>query len=85
MADHALVSGQIPRITDFETALVDGLPVSATAQAARIEVGAAGSICGDVAHFQPTLTESAQGDMMGGIHLAAAPDALVAKTADAFQ
>ena len=92
-------------------------------------------MCGDVSHFQPTLTEAAQGDLVpddfqgeiatiynvrdrglviisscghsgivntikhaqaitgidqvhavvGGIHLAAAPDALVARTADAFQ
>jgi 7,8-dihydropterin-6-yl-methyl-4-(beta-D-ribofuranosyl)aminobenzene 5'-phosphate synthase len=129
------VSGQIARTTDFETAYLDGLPVSATLQAARVEVGPAGYICGDVSHFQPTLTESAQGDIVpdnfqgeiatvynvrnrglviisscghsgiintikhaqsvtgidkvhavvGGIHLAAAPDALVAKTAEAFQ
>jgi 7,8-dihydropterin-6-yl-methyl-4-(beta-D-ribofuranosyl)aminobenzene 5'-phosphate synthase len=135
VADHALVSGQVPRVTDFETAFVDGVPVSATLQAARVEVGAAGSMCGDVSHFQPTLTEAAQGDLVpddfqgeiatiynvrdrglviisscghsgivntikhaqaitgidqvhavvGGIHLAAAPDALVARTADAFQ
>ena len=135
VADHAAISGQIPRTTDFETALVDGLPVSATLQAGRVEVGAKGSICGDVSHFQPTMTESAQGDIVpdnfqgeiatvynvrdrglviisscghsgivntiqhvqaitginkvhavvGGIHLAAAPDAIVAKTADAFQ
>jgi 7,8-dihydropterin-6-yl-methyl-4-(beta-D-ribofuranosyl)aminobenzene 5'-phosphate synthase len=129
------VSGQIARVTDFETATVGGLPVSATNQAARLEVGAKGSICGDVAHFQPTLTEAAEGELVpdqflgeiatayhvrdrglviisscghsgiintirhlqaatgveqvhavvGGIHLAAAPDALVAKTAEAFQ
>ena len=135
VADHAAISGQIPRTTDFETAFVDGLPVSATLQAGRVEVGAKGSICGDVSHFQPTMTESAQGDIVpdnfqgeiatvynvrdrglviisscghsgivntiqhvqaitginkvhavvGGIHLAAAPDAIVAKTADAFQ
>jgi 7,8-dihydropterin-6-yl-methyl-4-(beta-D-ribofuranosyl)aminobenzene 5'-phosphate synthase len=135
VADHALVSGQIARTTDFETAFLDGLPLSATLQAARVEVGARGSICGDVSHFQPTLAESAQGDIVpdnfqgeiatvynvrdrglviisscghsgivntikhvqavtgidkvhavvGGLHLAAAPDALVAKTADAFQ
>jgi 7,8-dihydropterin-6-yl-methyl-4-(beta-D-ribofuranosyl)aminobenzene 5'-phosphate synthase len=135
VADHALLSGQIARTTDFETAYLDGLPVSATLQAARVEVGPTGSICGDVSHFQPTLKESAEGDIVpdnfqgeiatvynvrdrglviisscghsgivntikhvqsitgidkvhavvGGIHLAAAPDALVAKTADAFQ
>jgi 7,8-dihydropterin-6-yl-methyl-4-(beta-D-ribofuranosyl)aminobenzene 5'-phosphate synthase len=135
VADHALVSGQIARTTDFETATVDGLPVSATLQSARVEVGAAGSICGDASHFQPTLTESAQGDtvpddfqgeiatvynvkdrglviisscghsgivntikhvqavtgvervhaVVGGLHLAAAPDELVEKTAAAFQ
>jgi hypothetical protein len=45
-ADHALVSGQIARTTDFETAFVDGLPVSATNPSARVEVGGAGSICG---------------------------------------
>jgi 7,8-dihydropterin-6-yl-methyl-4-(beta-D-ribofuranosyl)aminobenzene 5'-phosphate synthase len=135
VADHTLVSGQIARTTDFETAYLDGLPVSATLQAARVEVGPAGYICGDVSHFQPMLTESAQGDIVpdnfqgeiatvynvrnrglviisscghsgiintikhaqsvsgidnvhavvGGIHLAAAPDVLVAKTAEAFQ
>jgi 7,8-dihydropterin-6-yl-methyl-4-(beta-D-ribofuranosyl)aminobenzene 5'-phosphate synthase len=135
VADHALVSGQIARTTDFETAYLDGLPVSATLQAARVEVGPSAYICGDVSHFQPTLTESAEGDIVpdnflgeiatvynvrdrglviisscghsgivntvkhvqaitgidkvhavvGGIHLAAAPDTLVAKTADAFQ
>jgi 7,8-dihydropterin-6-yl-methyl-4-(beta-D-ribofuranosyl)aminobenzene 5'-phosphate synthase len=135
VADHALVSGQIPRVTDFETATVGGLPVSATNQTARVEVGAQGSICGDVSHFQPTLTEGAEGDLVpdvflgeiataynvrdrglviisscghsgivntikhvqaitgidkvhavvGGLHLAAAPDAMVAKTADEFR
>jgi 7,8-dihydropterin-6-yl-methyl-4-(beta-D-ribofuranosyl)aminobenzene 5'-phosphate synthase len=135
IADHALASGQIARTTDFENALAGGLPVSGTAQAARVEVGAQGSICGDVSHFQPTLTEAAAGDLLpdqflgeiataynvrdrglviisscghsgivntirhvqavtgiekvhavvGGIHLAAVPDAHVAKTADAFQ
>jgi 7,8-dihydropterin-6-yl-methyl-4-(beta-D-ribofuranosyl)aminobenzene 5'-phosphate synthase len=135
IADHALVSGQIARTTDFENALAGGLPVSGTAPAARVEVGVQGSICGDVSHFQPTLTEAAAGDLVpdqflgeiatvynvrdrglviisscghsgivntirhaqavtgvekvhavvGGIHLAAVPDALVAKTADAFQ
>jgi 7,8-dihydropterin-6-yl-methyl-4-(beta-D-ribofuranosyl)aminobenzene 5'-phosphate synthase len=134
-ADHALVSGQIARTTDFETTLVDGLPVSATLPVARIELGAARSFCGDSSHFQPTVTESAEGDILpedfqgeiatvynvrdrglviisscghsgivntirhvqsvtgiekvhavvGGIHLAAAPDSVVARTADAFQ
>ena len=50
VADHALLSGQIARTTDFETAYLDGLPVPATLQAARVEVGAAGYICGDVSH-----------------------------------
>ena len=135
VADHALVSGQIARTTDFETAYIDGLPVSATLQAARVEVGPSAYICGDVSHFQPTLTESAEGDIVpdnfqgeiatvynvrdrglviisscghsgiintikhvqsvtgidkihavvGGLHLAAAPDALAANTADAIQ
>lgn len=134
VADHALTSGQIARVTDFETGLVGGLPVSATATSSRVEVGAEGSICGDASHFQPSLTESATGDLLpdqflgeiatvynvrdrglvvisscghsgivntikhaqaitgidkvhavvGGIHLAAAPDALVAKTVEAF-
>jgi hypothetical protein len=65
VADHALVSGQIPYVTGFfDTALVTSLRVSATARAARIEVGARGSVCGDVSHFQPTLTESAQRDRL---------------------
>jgi 7,8-dihydropterin-6-yl-methyl-4-(beta-D-ribofuranosyl)aminobenzene 5'-phosphate synthase len=135
IADHVLLSGQIARTTDFETVVVDGLPVSATLPVARVEVGAAGSFCGDASHFQPTVTESAEGDILpddfqgeiatvynvrdrglvivsscghsgivntirhvqsvtgiekvhavvGGIHLAAAPDAVVARTADAFQ
>jgi 7,8-dihydropterin-6-yl-methyl-4-(beta-D-ribofuranosyl)aminobenzene 5'-phosphate synthase len=133
--DHAFASGQIARTTDFETAYVDGLPVSATLQASRVEVGPSAYICGDVSHFQPTLTESAEGDIVpdnfqgevatvynvrdrglviisscghygiintikhvqsvtgidkvhavvGGIHLAAAPEALAAETADALQ
>jgi hypothetical protein len=135
VADHTFVSGQIARTTNFETAFINGLPVSATLQAARVEIGAPRSFCGDASHFQPTVTESAEGDIVsdnfqgkiatvynlrdrglviisscghsgivntirhaqsipgiskvhavvGGIHLAAAPDAAVAKTAEAFQ
>jgi 7,8-dihydropterin-6-yl-methyl-4-(beta-D-ribofuranosyl)aminobenzene 5'-phosphate synthase len=134
VADHALITGQIARVTDFETALVGGLPVSATAPAARVEIGMQGSICGDLSHFQASLAETSAGDLVpdqflgeiatvynvrdrglvvisscghsgivntikhaqaitgvekvhavvGGIHLAAASDALVARTADAL-
>ena len=125
----------IARTTDFETVLIDGFPVSATLQAARVEVGPAGtsvatsrtfsrrsqnqsratyslttfrarlprsttsgdrglviiSSCGHsgivntVRHVQAVTGIDKVHAVVGGIHLAAAPDALVTKTADAFQ
>jgi 7,8-dihydropterin-6-yl-methyl-4-(beta-D-ribofuranosyl)aminobenzene 5'-phosphate synthase len=46
VADHALLSGQIPRVTSYET----GLPN------ARLEVGAPDSECGVAAHLSPSQT-----------------------------
>jgi hypothetical protein len=57
----------LPERQISRTAFVDGLPVSATSPSARVEVGGAGSIWGDVSHFQPTLANSAQGDIVPGL------------------
>jgi 7,8-dihydropterin-6-yl-methyl-4-(beta-D-ribofuranosyl)aminobenzene 5'-phosphate synthase len=54
VADHVLISGQIPRVTSFET----GLPN------ARLEVGAPDSECGDVSRLLPTLTGAQPGDLV---------------------
>jgi 7,8-dihydropterin-6-yl-methyl-4-(beta-D-ribofuranosyl)aminobenzene 5'-phosphate synthase len=125
VADHVLVSGQIPRVTDFEQ-----IPPMF-----RIEVGRGGTDCGDTSHYLPTATDAQPGDLVpdvfqgeiatvyhvkdrglviitscghsgivntvryvrdvtgvdkihalvGGWHLAAAPDAVVAKTVDAVK
>jgi 7,8-dihydropterin-6-yl-methyl-4-(beta-D-ribofuranosyl)aminobenzene 5'-phosphate synthase len=122
VADHALVSGQIPRVTGFEQ-----IPPMF-----RVEVGARGTDCGDTTHYLPTALEAQPGDLVpdifqgesataynvkdrglvvvascghsgiintiryiqqvtgiekvhavvGGWHLAAAPDAVVRKTVD---
>jgi 7,8-dihydropterin-6-yl-methyl-4-(beta-D-ribofuranosyl)aminobenzene 5'-phosphate synthase len=125
VADHALVSGQIPRVTDFEQ-----IPPMF-----RIEVGPSGTACGDTSHYLPTALEAQPGDLVpdmfqgeiatiynvkdrglvviascghsgiintiryvqqvtgidkihavvGGWHLAAAPEAVVRKTVDNLQ
>jgi 7,8-dihydropterin-6-yl-methyl-4-(beta-D-ribofuranosyl)aminobenzene 5'-phosphate synthase len=54
IADHALTSGQIARVTDYETGLAN----------ARLEVGPVGADCGDVSHFLPTAVESQPGDLV---------------------
>lgn len=54
VADHAMVSGQIPRVTDFEQ-----IPPMF-----RIEVGPRGSDCGDTSHYLPTAVEARAGDLV---------------------
>ena len=54
VADHTLVSGQIPRVTDFEQ-----IPPMF-----RIEVGASGTECGDTSHYLPTAVEAQPGDLV---------------------
>lgn len=127
VAGHAVTSGQIPRLNDFEKP-----PATA-----RLEVGAPGTACGDGMHFPPgaVQVEGAQGDLVqdnfagehataymvadrglviisscghsgiinsvrqlqsvtgidkvhavvGGWHLALAPDEIIAKTIDGFK
>jgi 7,8-dihydropterin-6-yl-methyl-4-(beta-D-ribofuranosyl)aminobenzene 5'-phosphate synthase len=54
VADHALLTGQIPRLTDFEQ-----FPPSN-----KLEVGRPGSDCGDTSHYLPTVTDAQEGDLV---------------------
>jgi 7,8-dihydropterin-6-yl-methyl-4-(beta-D-ribofuranosyl)aminobenzene 5'-phosphate synthase len=54
VAEHLLLSGQIPRVTDFEI----GLPN------ARLEAGARGTDCGDVSRLLPTPIDAQPGELV---------------------
>jgi 7,8-dihydropterin-6-yl-methyl-4-(beta-D-ribofuranosyl)aminobenzene 5'-phosphate synthase len=92
VAGHAITSGHIPRITDFEM----------SPPAARLEAGATGSACESTFHFPPGAVkiEARPGDLgqiqkstgiekvhavVGGWHLAPYSDEIIAKTVQALK